>query len=233
MQPYIFPYIGYFQLIDSVDKFILYSYVDFKKRSWINRNRILIKGQKIAYFNIPLKSSQRNKIIKDVEINTSQNWEEYILKILYFNYKRSSFYRANIKIIENILLKNNYNNLYELNNASIIEISRILDIKTEIITEREYFKDIEKDIRKNKVSKERKSERIISICNKEEEIEYINSIGGKMIYDKSYFKKHDKELKFLKSTYQIGRYTNLSIIHLLMEIGIINLKQHLKDYRYE
>ena len=54
MQPYFFPYIGYFQLINSVDKFIVYDNIQFTKKGWINRNRILLNGNDLL-FSIPLK----------------------------------------------------------------------------------------------------------------------------------------------------------------------------------
>ena len=54
MQPYLFPYYGYFQLINSVDEFIIYDNVSYRKRSWINRNRITLKDE-IYCFTIPIK----------------------------------------------------------------------------------------------------------------------------------------------------------------------------------
>ena len=62
MQPYFFPYIGYFQLINAVDKFIFYDDVNYINRGWINRNRILVDGQD-KYVIIPLKKASQNKKI--------------------------------------------------------------------------------------------------------------------------------------------------------------------------
>ena len=79
MQPYLFPYLGYFQLIAKVDKFIFYDDVFFIKNGWINRNRLIISGQQ-KYFTIPLLNGSSNTLIKDVLIGSNANLE--IKKIL-------------------------------------------------------------------------------------------------------------------------------------------------------
>jgi hypothetical protein len=68
MQPYIFPYIGYFQLIKAVDKFVLYDDVNFINKGWINRNRILSNGKDLL-FTIPLKDASQNKLINEIDVN--------------------------------------------------------------------------------------------------------------------------------------------------------------------
>ncbi len=67
MQPYIFPYIGYFQLIHAADVFVFYDDVNYINRGWINRNRILLNG-KDQLFTIPCKEASQNKLIKDIEV---------------------------------------------------------------------------------------------------------------------------------------------------------------------
>jgi len=64
MQPYLFPYIGYWQLINAVDTFIIYDNIQFSKKSWFNRNYILLNGQK-KLFSIPLKKNFDNLHVKD------------------------------------------------------------------------------------------------------------------------------------------------------------------------
>lgn len=65
MQPYFMPYIGYFQLINAADKFVLLDDVNFINRGWITRNRILVNG-KPKYITIPLKKASQNRLIKDI-----------------------------------------------------------------------------------------------------------------------------------------------------------------------
>ena len=70
MQPYFMPYIGYFQLINAVDKFIIYDDVNFIKKGWINRNNILANKSKMM-FTIPLKKASQNELIKNINIMDS------------------------------------------------------------------------------------------------------------------------------------------------------------------
>ena len=65
MQPYFFPYIGYFQMIDAVDVFVLYDDVNYIKRGWVNRNNILVNGEK-KYINVNLLSVSQNKLINEI-----------------------------------------------------------------------------------------------------------------------------------------------------------------------
>ncbi len=71
MQPYLFPYIGYFQLISAVDRFVVYDDVAFIKQGWINRNRILAKGNPL-FFTIPLSGASSNALIRDIRINREE-----------------------------------------------------------------------------------------------------------------------------------------------------------------
>lgn len=81
MQPYLFPYIGYFQLINAVDKFIFYDDVNFIKQGWVNRNRILI-CEKIHYFTFPLKNASSFIPINQVRaVNNPRNqWKSKLKK---------------------------------------------------------------------------------------------------------------------------------------------------------
>jgi len=74
MQPYVFPFIGYFQLISAVDKFVLYDDVNYINRGWINRNNLLVNG--VPYlFSIPLKHASQNRLINDnIEIIDFGKW---------------------------------------------------------------------------------------------------------------------------------------------------------------
>jgi hypothetical protein len=91
MQPYIFPYIGYFQLIKAVDKFVIYDDVNFINRGWINRNRILVNG-KDSLFTIPLKEASQNKLINDIDVNWDDAWKSKWLKTLEQSYKKAPIF---------------------------------------------------------------------------------------------------------------------------------------------
>ena len=67
MQPYFFPYIGYFQLINSVNEFVIYDNIEFAKKGWINRNQILRQDQ-AHKFVLPLEKASQNRLINEIPI---------------------------------------------------------------------------------------------------------------------------------------------------------------------
>ena len=70
MQPYLFPYIGYWQLIHAVDTFVIFDDVNYIKKGYINRNNILVNGQKQT-FTLELMSASQNKLINDIDIGNN------------------------------------------------------------------------------------------------------------------------------------------------------------------
>ena len=91
MQPYFMPYIGYFQLINAVDKFIVYDDVNYINKGWINRNNILVNG-KVHSFTIPLKEASQNKLINEIYLSEETKWRINFLKTLEQNYTKAPFF---------------------------------------------------------------------------------------------------------------------------------------------
>ena len=98
MQPYIFPYIGYFQLIDAADKFVLLDDVNYINRGWINRNNILVNGEK-NLFTIPLANASQNKLINEVSISGEGKWQQKFLKTIELNYKKAPYDKSSFSMI--------------------------------------------------------------------------------------------------------------------------------------
>lgn len=131
MQPYFLPYIGYFQLIEAVDKYILYSNLNFSKRGWSNRNRILLKDGTIKTITVPLEGQSSNSMIWEVRIFNQTKWEDKLLSTIYMNYKGSRFFDEVYPLFEE-LLKNRFEYLYQLNGYLIESICNFIGVKTEI-----------------------------------------------------------------------------------------------------
>ena len=187
MQPYIFPYIGYFQLIKVVDEFVLYDDVNFINRGWINRNRILVNG-KDSMFTIPLKDASQNKLINEIDVNWDDNWKGKFLKTIEQAYKKAPFYENVLPIIEKTI------EIKEVQFSKIIEnnlrlICEYLEIKTEIISSSTIYQNTDK----------KAQERILDICLQEKANHYINPIGGLELYDKEVFAKENMQMNFIKS----------------------------------
>lgn len=210
MQPYIFPYIGYFQLIKAVDKFVLYDDVNFINRGWINRNRILVSG-KDNMFTIPLKDASQNKLINEIDVNWDDNWKSKFLKTIEQSYRKAPFYDEILPIIKKTIEAENgqFSQIIEQNLRLICEY---LDIKTEIISSSSIYQNTDK----------KAQERILDICLQEKANHYINPIGGLALYDKSEFAKENRQMDFIKSLpVEYKQFKNefvpwLSIIDVLM-----------------
>lgn len=212
MQPYLFPYIGYFQMVKSVDIFVFYDDVNFIKKGWINRNRILVNNQEFL-FTVPLNKISQNNTIKETNINLEifESWKEIFYKTIEYNYKKAPNFKNVDQLIKTIL-NINCNSISELAIETVIEVSKYLSINTKFIIASEKYNN--KDFQRQN--------RLIDICKKENATHYINALGGQELYDKESFKKQDVELSFIKSLpIKYNQFNNefvpwLSIIDVLM-----------------
>ena len=146
MQPYFFPYIGYYQAITAVDKYMLYDELAYIKRGWVNKNRVLIVNQKPVYIIVPVKDKSCLKQISEIEIDDDKNWRNKILNTIFMNYKKAQYFEEIYPIVENII-NAKVNLLTELNAKSIIDIARYLDIKTEITTDTSKYIYLEEQLK--------------------------------------------------------------------------------------
>lgn len=223
MQPYAFPYIGYFQLLNAVDKFVILDDVNFIMRGWINRNRILING-KDHLFTIPVKNASQNRLICECEISEN-NWKEKFLKTIEFNYIKAPFFNECLSVLDSII---NYKekDLSKWLLFQIKEICNYLSIKTEIVESSRIYS-----------SQHLKAQtKIIDICRQEGATYYYNAIGGKELYDPQEFKENKIILKFLKSIpSQYHQFRNefvpfLSIIDIMMFNSVNEIQVQLNNY---
>jgi len=226
MQPYFMPYIGYFQLINAVDKFIFYDDVTFIKQGWINRNQILINNQP-SMFSIPLSNASSHVLIKDVLIseNTYLKWKKSFLNSIKFSYKKAKNYDQIVVLIERILSAQ-FKTISELAISSIIEVSKYLELKTEF----EVCSNVYSNINLNG------QERLLEICKNEKIKTYINPIGGMELYSKKVFFEENIELFFIKTNKSIYKQFSenfvpfLSIIDVLMFNDIDEIKLQLDNF---
>lgn len=228
MQPYLFPYIGYFQLINLVDKFVVYDDVNFIKKGWINRNYILVDG-KPYLFSLPLNNQSQFSKINKIYINSIlfDSWKKKTLRTLEQSYKKAPFFKEIYSLVENILnIGYKETDISVIATKSFIELSKYLDIKTEFVITSAIYENQELSGK----------ERIIDICKKENALHYINPIGGKDLYDLDYFKENGLELSFIKAMpIKYNQFKNefapyLSIIDVLMFNSIEETKLLLNKY---
>lgn len=210
MQPYIFPYIGYFQLVNAVDHFVFYDDVTFIKQGWINRNNILLNG-KPHLFTIPLQNASSYQLIHDTKISAVSNWSSKFLKTIEQAYKKAPQYQEVFSLVEKTL-NHEYESIGDLAKMSIKNVSDYLGIKT-------VFTDTSKIFQNNELSAQN---RVLDICQKLKTENYINPIGGQELYSKEVFKENAIDLFFIKSKpIAYKQFENefvpyLSIIDLMM-----------------
>jgi hypothetical protein len=228
MQPYIFPYIGYFQLINAADTFVIYDDIKFTKKGWINRNRILNNGNPYT-FTVNLRSDSDylsivNRVISDVFFSTTRY--KY-LRIIKESYSQSPFYNEVIPIIETCLLSNE-TNLFVYIYHSLTAVMQYLDIKTKLI--------ISSKLPFNH-NDYKGPDKVIQICKHLNFTEYVNSIGGQNLYDNNTFKNNGIKLQFIKrndslkyNQFNDPFVNDLSIIDVLMFNGKENTKHLLNSY---
>ncbi|MEA3499581.1 MAG: WbqC family protein [Candidatus Marinimicrobia bacterium] len=225
MQPYFFPYLGYFQLINAVDKFVVSDDVNYIKKGWINRNYILINNR-AKMFTVPLRKVSSNKLIKDLKLATSEKWKKKFLKTIQFSYERAPYFEKTFSII-NEVINTPANLIIKWHLKSIYLIKQYLDIETEIIESEAKYKNRGMN----------SQEIIIDICKKERSSDYINAIGGMKLYDKEDFKKHNINLYFIKTDKNLkykqfnNKFVpNLSIIDVMMFNSPREIKGMLNEY---
>lgn len=225
MQPYFFPYIGYFQLINSVDEFIIYDNIQYTKKGWINRNRILVNG-KDSLISLPLKKD--SDFLNVVDRRLSESWNKDRIKLLNQlrgNYFRSPHFKDVFPLVERCIL-NDKVNLFDFIYDSLNLILEYLSVGTKIIISSTL------EIDHNLKSKDK----VISICKNQQASTYINAIGGMELYDKDEFIKNDIQLNFIKSNPILYKqYDNqfvpwLSIIDVIMFNDRETISKFINDY---
>lgn len=223
MQPYFFPYIGYWQLVHAADKFVVLDDVNFIKAGWVNRNRILVNG-KPTYITVPIQKASQNRLICDTNRAPSQLWCEKTLKTVTLAYRRAPYLDQIFPDLSR-MLQDEACNLSDYLVHQLQALVSLMGIDTPITTSSRSYAN----------SHLRGQERILDICRQESASEYINLPGGHALYDSVAFSAQGITLRFLV-TYPIphpqraSRFIpNLSIIDTLMEVGTNGIDAHLQS----
>lgn len=227
MQPYLFPYIGYFQLVKLVDLFVLYDDVNFIKQGWINRNKILVSGKDYV-FTMPLKEASSFKSIRDTQINSTLfiKWRGKFLRTIEQTYKKAPFFEAVYPLVETILNKD-FTSISDYASESIIMISSYIELKTKFMSSYLYYSDTKSFDRED---------RLIEIIRRNGSDIYINPIGGIELYTKDSFAQKGIQLKFIKSLpIEYKQFDNefmpwLSIIDVLMFNSVDEVNKMLDQF---
>ena len=212
MQPYLFPYVGYFQLLAAADRFVVYDDVQFIKGGWINRNRLLVNGQPWL-FTVPLDQPSPNRLINDIELRPAAAWQPKLLQTIEQNYRRAPQFEVVYSLIQQIFSAES-RTIADLVRVSLRSLVNYLDLSVELIPTSAVYGN----------ESLRAQARVLDICRREGASTYINAMGGQALYDGETFQQAGVSLQFLQPELvayaQQGKLPDfvagLSIIDVLM-----------------
>ena len=220
MQPYFFPYIGYFQLIAAVDLFIVYDNIKYTKKGWINRNRMLQNGKDVM-FSLPLKHDSDQLDVCDRELATDFNRDK-LLNQFKGSYSRAPYFSQTLTLIEQIVLHHD-TNLFRFLHHCIIKTCEYLGIATEIRISSGIA--IDHDLKNQ--------DKVLALCAALGASTYVNAIGGRELYSKETFRERGVELKFIQSKpFEYPQFGDefvpwLSIVDVMMFNSVETIKESL------
>lgn len=229
MQPYFFPYIGYFQHIYACDVYVFLDDVDFANREYVRRNSLLISGCRRP-FGIEIADRHQDTEIRDLKLNPNPRWRHKLLKTVDLNYKKAPFFDTIRERILRPVIESDTKSAAEFNKLSIALPCEYLGIKTKLIWSSGKY--------------EKKSlkgpSRIRAICKSENADIYINTPGGMALYDQDEYAADGLELRFLQPDINAMRYAqgkaewvpHLSIIDVLMWNDLITVREFLLKYEF-
>ncbi len=227
MQPYFFPYIGYLQLMDCADTFILYDDVKYIKQGWVNRNRIL-RGDAPVYLTLPVvRGTHKERICEKRLLNPQESLKDAFAKITR-HYRAAPQFDKALEFLEP-LFSPNVETISNFNIRALGALCRHLGISTELViaSERNYGDDVSGQ------------ERVLRICEREAATHYVNAIGARAsgLYSEEAFAAAGLELSFLRTDPDLaydqggaGFVANLSVIDLLMHNPPERIRRMLSQY---
>ena len=207
MQPYLFPYLGYFQLIRAVDAFVVYEDVSYIKSGWINRNFILAQGDK-QLITLPLLGASSNKLINQITVGKGQR---KIVETIRQAYGKAPYFTDVFPLVEGIL-KHQERNLASFLDYQLRQICSYLGLSAKWYVSSALKKD----------NQLRGQNKVLAICEELGALHYINVPGGKALYEEEAFSSRGMRLSFLEpGAFKYRQYgnefvPNLSIIDVMM-----------------
>lgn len=230
MQPYFFPYLGYFDLINRVDHWIVFDEVKYNPKSWMNRNRIMHPTKEWQYINIPIKNSENNKIIKNIYLqNPEEAKSKIISQITHYKKKRAPYFYKVIKILEDSFFDNENLSLRDLNTSALTMVCEYIGIDFT------YENLSELEITLPEITYP--GQWALEICKSLGARRYINPPNGREIFNDDDWRKAGIELritnliKFHYENMPPWHCEHLSILDVLMWNSPRHIKSYLDDIK--
>lgn len=227
MQPYLFPYLGYYQLLAAVDRFVVYDDVQFMLQGWINRNNILVNGKPLL-FTLPLEATSANKNIIDTQVNARlfPGWFTKFRRTLQQAYSKAPHLPDVLEIVDKTMADAVDKSIAAVATESLRQVHQYLGLQSQLVPTSVGYQN----------SELKSQARVLDICRQEGATHYINPINGQSLYSVEAFKEVGIDLSFIKmhpTTYKQlkGEFVpNLSMLDVLMFNEPAVIRQMLTQY---
>ncbi len=219
MQPYFFPYIGYFQLIGAVDLFIVYDNIQYTKKGWINRNRMLLNGKDVK-FTIPVKGDSDFLDVRDREVAHDFNCEKLLNRIR-GAYSKAPYFSDVFPLVEDVVRYED-SNLFCFVHHSIVKTCEHLGITTGILVSSDV--PIDHNLKNQ--------DKVIALCREVGASTYVNAFGGQELYSREAFQEIGIELRFIKSKpFEYSQFGETFVPWLsIIDVMMFNSLDVIRDY---
>lgn len=227
MQPYFFPYVGYFSLISYSDEFVFFDTPQYIHHGWVNRNRILSISGEPTYIIVPTKKIEREQSIKETSIADSK-WIERLWGQLSVYKRKAPYYCDTMEFLHFILDNYNTDSISDLNIYTVKSVCEKIGIDAKF----KVFSEMNTGIQKVGAP----DEWALEICKYMHADVYVNPPGGQSFFDKNKYINAEIDLRFLQSNLRpyvqrIGKYVSgLSIIDVMMFCNNVEIKDIIEDY---
>lgn len=228
MQPYLFPYIGYYSLIYNTDRFVFFDTPQYIRKGWINRNRIISSSGEAIYFTVPTEKASRDTAIRSITINNHEQWKQKLFGQLSVYKNKAPNYSQVIALVHDVV-DGEKRFISELAIDSVKKTCQYLGI------ERPF--DIYSEMNLTGINATAPDEWALLISKELGYDTYINPPGGKQFFDRDKYKKAGITLQFLEQelipyVQKIGKFVEgLSIIDLMMFCSNDEIRNMLKHYK--
>ena len=205
MQPYFFPYLGYWQLIAQADIFVIFDDVNYIRKGYIDRN-FIVKDYETITFKLQVQKASQNKRIN--QLLTGSNKGDLVETIRHV-YRKAPSFECSYPFIAELILFEEQNLALYLENT-IRAVCKLLQINTQILRSSDFELS---SLGKNK---------IIPLLIETGADTYINPIGGRDLYQESDFLDSGKSLEFFKPNFTsdevmaMHSIPHASIIHFIL-----------------
>lgn len=224
MQPYFLPYLGYFQLMASVDEFMPYPHVDFSRKSYVLRNRWEDQGE-LVWFHLPINKQPVGAKIEELTFHQLDTWQAKWFKSCRTQYGRSPHFEETMALLEDF----NWNgqvHVHEFITDSLEKVANHLGVPTELTSgQLASIQEVESEVRRIGIPALRRHQRVKMLLELSGKRAYVNAASGRALYDPEWFRIQNQQIGFMTGNWDncdrlaSAEFQNASILHLLMNFG--------------